>query len=662
MTVFRQSYIIELVSFQRENKKFLPEEDLQMAVKQFKAESKKLLDLMINSIYTNKEIFLRELISNASDAVDKLRFKGLTDDSVSIGADEFAITIVPDKEARTLRIIDNGIGMTKDELENNLGTIAKSGSLDFKTNNSAEEIDIIGQFGVGFYSAFMVAKKITVVSRAFGADEAWSWESEGADGYTIEEATKNSVGTEITLYIKENTENENYDRFMEEYGIQSLVKKYSDYIRYPIKMLMTHSHPVPKPEDAGEDWEPVYEEHSELETLNSMIPIWKRKKSETSDEEYNEFYKTNFYDFNDPARVITASGEGAVNYNAILFVPSKTPYDFYTKEFKKGLALYSSGVMIMEKCEDLLPDYFNFVRGVVDSSDLSLNISRELLQQNHQLRLIRKNIEKKIKNELLSMIKNDREAYDEFWKSFGRVLKFGVYTDYGMHKDALSDLLVFYSAKEEKLITLDEYVSAMPEAQKYIYFAASDSVERAAKLPNTEAVLDHGFDVLLCTDDVDEFCFQMMRTFKDKSFKNVGGGNLELETDEEKAAAKEAAEANKGILEALKDALNGKVKEVRTSSVLKDHPVALSSEGPVSIEMEKVLKNMPGNDGIKSEKILEINENHPVFAAIKATAADGNSEKLALYAGILYEQARLIEGLPVEDPIAYAKAVCSLLV
>ena len=633
-----------------------------MAVKQFKAESKKLLDLMINSIYTNKEIFLRELISNASDAVDKLRFKGLTDDSVSIGADEFAITIVPDKEARTLRIIDNGIGMTKDELENNLGTIAKSGSLDFKTNNSAEEIDIIGQFGVGFYSAFMVAKKITVVSRAFGADEAWSWESEGADGYTIEEATKNSVGTEITLYIKENTENENYDRFMEEYGIQSLVKKYSDYIRYPIKMLMTHSHPVPKPEDAGEDYEPAYEEHSELETLNSMIPIWKRKKSETSDEEYNEFYKTNFYDFNDPARVITASGEGAVNYNAILFVPSKTPYDFYTKEFKKGLALYSSGVMIMEKCEDLLPDYFNFVRGVVDSSDLSLNISRELLQQNHQLRLIRKNIEKKIKNELLSMIKNDREAYDEFWKSFGRVLKFGVYTDYGMHKDALSDLLVFYSAKEEKLITLDEYVSAMPEAQKYIYFAASDSVERAAKLPNTEAVLDHGFDVLLCTDDVDEFCFQMMRTFKDKSFKNVGGGNLELETDEEKAAAKEAAEANKGILEALKDALNGKVKEVRTSSVLKDHPVALSSEGPVSIEMEKVLKNMPGNDGVKSEKILEINENHPVFAAIKATAADGNSEKLALYAGILYEQARLIEGLPVEDPIAYAKAVCSLLV
>ncbi|MBQ8495849.1 MAG: molecular chaperone HtpG [Clostridia bacterium] len=632
-----------------------------MAVKQFKAESKKLLDLMINSIYTNKEIFLRELISNASDAVDKLRFQSLTDNTVGIDTDDFAITLVPDKEARTLRIIDNGIGMTKDELENNLGTIAKSGSLDFKTNNTSEEIDIIGQFGVGFYSAFMVASKITVVSRAFGSDEAWMWESEGADGYSIEPATKNSVGTEITLTLKENTENENYDRFADEYGIQTLVKKYSDYIRYPIKMMVTHSHPIPKPEDAGDDWEQEYEDHSELETLNSMIPIWKRKKSETSDEEYNEFYKNNFYDYNDPARIITASGEGAVNYNAVLFIPEKTPYDFYTKEFKKGLALYSSGVMIMEKCEDLLPDYFNFVRGVVDSSDLSLNISRELLQQNHQLRLIRKNIEKKIKNELVSMIKNDREKYEAFWTAFGRVLKFGVYTNYGMHKDTLSDLLIFYSAKEEKMITLDEYVTAMPEAQKYIYFAASDSVERAAKLPNTEAVLDHGFDVLLCTDDVDEFCFQMMRNFKEKEFKNVGSGNLELETDEEKEAAKAAAEENKSILEALKDALNGKVKAVKTSSVLKDHPVALSSEGPISIEMEKVLKNMPGNDGVKSEKILEINENHPVFASLKQTAADGNSEKLALYVSILYEQARLIEGLPVEDPIAYAKAVCSLM-
>ena len=392
-----------------------------------------------------------------------------------------------------------------------------------------------------------------------------------------------------------------------------------------------------------------------------MIPIWKRKKGETTDEEYAEFYKNNFYDYSDPAKVITASGEGAVNYNAVLFIPAHAPYDFYTKEFKKGLALYSSGVMIMEKCEDLIPDYFNFVRGVVDSSDLSLNISRELLQQNHQLKLIRKNIEKKIKNELLSLCKNDREKYEEFWKSFGRVLKFGVYSDYGAHKDVLTDLLVFYSAKEEKMVTLEEYVSAMPENQKYIYFASSDSVERAAKLPNTEAVLDHNFDVLLCTDDVDEFCLQILREYKEKAFKNVGGGNLELETEEEKEAAKTAAEENKGLLEAIKDALGGKVKAVKTSAVLKEHPVALSSDGPVSIEMEKVLKNMPGNDGITSEKVLEINENHPVFASLKETAAAGDSAKLSLYAGILYEQARLIEGLPVEDPIAYAKAVCSLM-
>ncbi len=632
-----------------------------MAVKQFKAESQKLLDLMINSIYTNKEIFLRELISNASDAVDKLHFKGLTDSSVGMNSSDYAITLIPDKEARTLRITDNGIGMTKDELENNLGTIAKSGSLDFKTNNTSEDLDIIGQFGVGFYSAFMVASKVTVVSKAYGSDEAWKWESEGTEGYTIEEASKNTFGTDITLYIKDNTETENYDRFLEEYGIQSLVKKYSDYIRYPVKMMMTHEHPIPKPEDAGDDWVQEYEEHSEMETLNSMVPIWKRKKGETSDEEYAEFYKNNFYDYSDPAKVITASGEGAVNYNAVLFIPAHAPYDFYTKEFKKGLALYSSGVMIMEKCEDLIPDYFNFVRGVVDSSDLSLNISRELLQQNHQLKLIRKNIEKKIKNELLALCKNDREKYEEFWKSFGRVLKFGVYSDYGAHKDVLTDLLIFYSAKEEKMITLEEYVSAMPENQKYIYFASSDSVERAAKLPNTEAVLDHNFDVLLCTDDVDEFCLQILRTYNDKAFKNVGSGNLELETEEEKEAAKTAAEENKGLLEAIKDALGGKVKAVKTSSVLKEHPVALSSDGPVSIEMEKVLKNMPGNDGIASEKVLEINENHAVFASLKETAAAGDSAKLALYAGILYEQARLIEGLPVEDPIAYAKAVCSLM-
>ena len=421
---------------------------------------------MLFRSYTNKEIFLRELISNASDAVDKLRFKGLTDETV--GSKEFAITLIPNKEERTLTISDNGIGMTKEELENNLGTIAKSGSLDFKTANVSEEIDIIGQFGVGFYSAFMVADKVTVISRAHGAEDAWKWESEGTDGYTIDEAVKSTAGTEITLHIKANTETENYDRFLDEYGIQSLVKKYSDYIRYPVQMMMTHTHPAEKPADAGDDWVQEYEEHSAMETLNSMIPIWKRKKADVSDEEYSDFYKNNFYDYVDPARVITASGEGTVNYNAVLFIPAHAPYDFYTKEFKKGLSLYSSGVMIMEKCEDLLPDYYNFVRGVVDSSDLSLNISRELLQQNHQLKVIRKAIEKKIKNELISMRDNDREKYEEFWKSFGRVLKFGVYSDYGSHKEALSDLLIFYSAKEKKMVTLEEYVSSMPEAQKYI--------------------------------------------------------------------------------------------------------------------------------------------------------------------------------------------------
>ena len=632
-----------------------------MAMKKFKAESQKLLDLMINSIYTNKEIFLRELISNASDALDKLHFKGLTDDSVGLGTSDFAITLTPDKESRTLKISDNGIGMTKEELENNLGTIAKSGSLDFKKENTAEDIDIIGQFGVGFYSAFMVASRVTVVSRAFGSEEAWKWESAGAEGYTIEAAEKDSVGTDITLYIKENTETENYDRFTDEYGIQTLVKKYSDYIRYPIKMMMTHTHPVPKPEDAGDDWKQEYEEHRELETLNSMVPIWKRKKGDTADEEYNEFYKNNFYDYTDPLKVITAGGEGAVNYNAVLFIPSHAPYDFYTKEYKKGLALYSSGVMIMEKCEELLPDYYNFVRGVVDSSDLSLNISRELLQQNHELKLIRKNIEKKIKNELAAMRDNDRGKYEEFWKAFGRVIKFGVYSEYGANKDTLADLLIFFSAKEQKMITLDEYIAVMPESQKYIYFASSDSTDRAAKLPNTEAVLEHGYDVLLCTEDIDEFCLQVINKYKDKEFKNVGGGNLELETEEEKAAAKSSAEENKGLLDAIRDALGGKVKAVKTSAVLKEHPVALSSDGPVSIEMEKVLKNMPGNDGITSEKVLEINENHPVFQAMKDTAAAGDSEKLSLYAKILYDQARLIEGLPIEDPVEYAKEVCSLI-
>lgn len=632
-----------------------------MRVKQFKAESKKLLDLMINSIYTNKEIFLRELISNASDAIDKLHFKGLTDQSVGMASSDFRILVTIDKNERTLTISDNGIGMTKDELENNLGTIAKSGSLDFKTENKDESIDIIGQFGVGFYSAFMVASKVTVTSRAFGEEQAYKWESEGAAGYTVEECEKDDVGTDIVLKIKENTENENYDKFVEEYGICDIIKKYSDYVRYPIKTLRTKSRVKPRPENAPDDYKDEYESYTELETINSMVPLWKKNKKEVTDEEYNEFYKNTFYDYEAPAKVIATSSEGMVSYNALMFIPAHAPFDFYSKEYQKGLALYTSGVMIMEKCADLLPDYFSFVRGVVDSADLSLNISREILQQDHQLKAISKNLEKKIRNELSAMKDNDREKYVEFFKTFGRIIKFGIYSDYGMNKEKLQDLLVFYSAAQKKYITLDEYVTAMPESQKYIYFAAGDSIERLEKLPSAEAVVDRGYDLLLCTEDVDEFCLQILREFKEKAFKNVGSGNLELETEEEKKAAETAAEANKGLLDAIKDALGGKVKAVKTSAVLKEHPVALSSEGAVSIEMEKVLKNMPGNDGIQSEKVLEINENHAVFTALKNTAAEGNSEKLALYASILYEQARLIEGLPVEDPIAYAKAVCSLM-
>lgn len=631
-----------------------------MAKRKFKAESQKLLDLMINSIYTNKEIFLRELISNASDAIDKLHFRGLTDESVGLADKDFAIMLSANKDARTLTISDNGIGMTREELENNLGTIAHSGSLDFKKENSGDTLDIIGQFGVGFYSAFMVADRVTVVSRAFGEETAWEWESEGVEGYTLEESEREEVGTTIILHIKDNTENDHYDGYLEPYQLQALVKKYSDYIRYPIRMLMTHTHQKPKPEDAGDDWKPEYEEHEELETLNSMIPIWKRKKSDVTEEEYHEFYKTMFYDFADPLASFTAGGEGAVTYNAVLFLPSQTPYDFYTKEYKKGLALYSSGVMIMEKCEDLLPDYYSFVRGVVDTADVSLNISRELLQQDHQLRLIRKNIEKKIKNELVSLRDNDREKYETFWRAFGRTIKFGAYSDYGANKETLADLLLFYSAKEKKPVTLDEYVGAMPEEQKCIYFAAAESTDRAAKLPNTEAVLSHGFDVLLCTEDVDEFCFQMIRDYKEKEFKNVGSGDLGLASEEEKEAAKASAEENKDLLAALKEVLGDKVKEVRLSRTLGEHPVALSSDGPLSIEMEKVLRTMPGADPtVKSEKILEINENHSIFETLKASADD--KEKLALYADVLYGQARLIEGLSLEDPVAYAKAVCTLI-
>lgn len=632
-----------------------------MRVKQFKAESKKLLDLMINSIYTNKEIFLRELISNSSDAIDKLRFKGLTDESVKLSASDFRILLTIDKDARTITISDNGIGMTKEELENNLGTIAKSGSLDFKTENKDESIDIIGQFGVGFYSAFMVASKVTVTSRAFGEDGAYKWESEGAQGYTVEEAQKETAGTDIVLTLKEDTENENYSVYLEEYGITEIVKKYSDYVRYPIKMERTKTRVKPRPEDAGDDYKDEYEQYRELETLNSMVPLWKRKKSEVSDEEYNEFYKKTFYDYEAPAKVISTSSEGIVSYNSLLFIPSHAPFDFYSKEYKKGLALYTSGVMIMEKCADLLPDYFSFVRGVVDSADLSLNISREILQQDHQLKAISKNIEKKIRNELSSMLQTKKEKYEEFFKAFGRMIKFGVYSDYGMNKDKLQDLLIFYSASQKKMITLDEYVSAMPEAQKYIYFAAGDSAERLAKLPSAEAVLDHGYDLLLCTEDIDEFCLQMLRNYKEKDFKNIGTGDLGLETDEEKEELKSASEEAKNLFDCMKKALENKIVDIRLSSKLKEHPVCLSSDGPVSIEMEKVLKNMPGSEGMISAKVLEINASHKIFETLKKANDEGNIEKVEKYAKLLYNQALLIEGLPIDDPIEYAKAVCELM-
>ena len=597
-----------------------------MAKKEFQAESKKLMDMMINSIYTNKEIFLRELISNASDAIDKLYYKSLTDTSVGMNKGDFRILITRDKENRILTVEDNGIGMTKEELEQNLGTIAHSGSLDFKKDNKDENIDIIGQFGVGFYSAFMVADKLTVISKAYGSDEAWQWESSGVDGYELTPAQKDTVGTQIILHIKPDTDTEKYDNFLDEYGIVAIV--------------------------------------------NSMIAFWKKQKSEVTDEEYNSFYKDKFGDYADPARVIVSRTEGTANYNALLFVPSHRPYDFYTKDYEKGLALYASGVLIMEKCADLLPDYFSFVKGIVDSQDLSLNISREMLQKDSQLKLIHNALEKKIKNELHAMLNNDRAKYEEFWKEFGRQIKFGAYSDYGMHAELLRDLLLFWSAKEQKMVTLQEYIDKMPAEQKYIYFAAGDSTDRLAKLPSAELVLDKGFDVLLLTEDVDEFCLQILHSYPRKDaegkdgtveFKNVNSGDLGLESEEEKKAAEDATAENKALFDAMKDALNGKVKEVKVSTRLKDHPVCLSSDGPLSIEMEKVLSKQPGSEGVKSDKVLELNVNHPVFAALKAAQEAGDTEKLNKYSALLYAQAQLIEGLPVDDPAAYAEAVCSLM-
>ena len=641
-----------------------------MAKKQFKAESKRLLDMMINSIYTHKEIFLRELISNASDAIDKLYFRSLTDDSVKLKKKDFFIRLAADKENRTLTVRDNGIGMTKEELEKNLGTIAKSGSLDFKNENeTGGKVDVIGQFGVGFYSAFMVASRVTVRSRAFGAQEAWQWESTGAEGYTIEPCDKEDVGTEVILVVKENEGEEHYDEFLDDWRLAGIVKKYSDYIRYPIKMLREKSRAIEgtDKDEEGHYKAPEYETYTEDETLNSMVPIWKRDKKKVKDEEYAQFYKDKFGDYSDPARVIQSKTEGTATFNALLFIPSRTPYNYYTKEYEKGLQLYSSGVLIMEKCADLLPDYFSFVKGLVDSEDLSLNISREMLQHDSQLKLIKTTLERKIKNELAAWLKNDREKYEEFFKNFGLQLKMGCYASYGMNKELLQDLLLFHSAKENKLVTLREYYEAMPEDQKYIYYAAGESTDRLAKLPAAERVLDKGFDILYLTDDVDEFMLQMLRNYgdkeKEKEFRNISADDLGIETDAEKEEVKAKNEENKELFEAMKAALDGKVTEVRLSQRLKSHPVCLSSSGPLSIEMEKVLNSMPAQqEKVKSEKVLELNGEHEVFAALKRLFEAGDKEKLAAYSEILYDQALLIEGLALEDPVAYANNVCKLMV
>lgn len=625
-----------------------------MDKKQFKAESKRLLEMMINSIYTQREIFLRELISNSSDAIDKIYYKALTDENLTFNKDDYFIRLKADKQARTLTISDTGIGMTKEELENNLGIIANSGSFAFKNENEAKDgHNIIGQFGVGFYSAFMVADKVTVISRALGSSEAYKWESEGTDGYTISETEKESVGTDIILTIKENTEDDQYDEYLEEYRLRSIIKKYSDFIRYPIKMEVT-SH---RPKEGAEG---EFEEVQEEQTVNSMVPIWRKNKSELTDEDYENFYMEKRYGFDKPVSHIHIKADGAVVYNAILFIPEKTPFDYYTKEYEKGLELYSNGVLIMNKCGDLLPDYFSFVKGMVDSEDLSLNISREMLQHDRQLKLIAKNIQSKIKSQLLTLLKDERDKYEQFYDSFGRQLKFGVYNDYGMNKDVLQDLLLFTSSKEKKLVTLDEYVSRMPEDQKYIYYATGESVDRLEKLPQTEMVLDKGYEILYFTDDIDEFAIKMIMTYKEKEFKSVSSGDLGIESESDEQDAKEGDSEHQELFEAMNSLLSGKVKNVKASKRLKSHPVCLSAEGELSIEMEKVLNAMPNGQEVKADKVLEINVNHEVFRSLKEAYA-GDKDKLALYTSLLYNQALLIEGLPIEDPVEFTNNICKVM-
>ena len=626
-----------------------------MQKKQFKTESKKLLDMMVNSIYTHREIFLRELISNASDAIDKLYYRSLSDETVGLDRSEYAITLTADKDARTLTITDNGIGMTEDELENNLGTIAKSGSYDFKQNNEEKEnVSIIGQFGVGFYSAFMVAERIVVESRAYGADAAYRWESDGADGYTVSPCEKATHGTVITLFLKADTEDEKYSEFLDEYRIRHLIKKYSDYIRYPIKMETEHEHPV-------EGKEGEYEKVREWETLNSMVPLWRKNPSEVTEEEYNGFYRDTFYDFEAPLRVIHSRTEGTVSFDTLMFLPKNPPYDYYTKNFEKGLALYSGGVMIMEKCADLLPDHFGFVRGMVDSADLSLNISREMLQHDRQLKVISRAIEKKIKNELEKMMASDREKYEELFRAFGPQLKYGVYADYGMHKDTLKDLLIFISSAEKKYVSLKEYTDRMPAEQKNIYYAAGETVDKIDMLPQVEAVKAKGYEVLYLTDDVDEFALRVLGAYAEKEFLNVCDNKMELGTEEEQAAIKAENESATELLAAMKEAIGDGVHAVRFTNALKNHPVCLSTEGEISAEMEKVLNSMPGSGGqAKAQTVLEINVNDPIAAKLKALG-ETDKEKLSDYAKILYAQARLIGGLSVENPAEISALICRMM-
>ena len=650
-------------------------------MQKFKTESKKLLDLMINSIYTNQEIFLRELISNASDAEDKLYFKSLTDQDIQIGKGDLSIRVAFDKEARTITVSDNGIGMDAEELEKNLGTIDHSDSFEFKAaqkqgedkpaNSDEEEVeveervqgdvDIIGQFGVGFYSCFMVASHVRVVTKRYGSDQAFAWESDGVEGYTISPAQKEGHGTDVILTIKPNTDADNLDRYLSEYGLKDLIKRYSNYVRYPVVMNCSHQRQLPKPEDAGDDYTPEWEEYFEDETVNSMIPIWKRRKSEVTDEEYNEFYKSQFHDFADPQRVISVHAEGAISYDVLLFIPSRPPYDLYSRDFKRGLELYSSNVLIMDKCEELLPDYFGFVRGIVDSQDLTLNISRETLQHNSQLRAIAKKVEKKIVAELEKMLKNEREEYEKFFENFGRSIKYGIYMSYGTNKDELGKLLMFHSAKENKMVTLDEYIEAMPEEQDAIYYAAGESRGRLANMPIVTTVLERGRDVLLCTQDVDEFCFQTMMDFHEKQLKNVAGADLGLESEADKTAAEQVAKDNEALFDAMKEALGESVTKVAVSTRLSGVPSCITAEGPISLEMEKAFAMMPEAENMKSQRVLELNTDHPVFEVMKAAQDAGDREKVARYARMLYNQALLVEGMPIEDPVEFAKDIADLM-